>query len=176
MSRFSECLKFILKWEGGYGNDSLDRGGPTNCGVTQATYDAYRLGKGLGRQPVVGISAPEVADVYWSRYWKPVRGDNLPRGIDLVVFDAAVNHGIKQAAKFLQRAVGVGDDGVIGEVTIEAVISDAASGLTKDNIASIIGQRRAFYENLVARAPGQKKFFNGWMNRLSSLEQEVAKC
>lgn len=41
MSRFDECLKFILAREGGYVDRSEDRGGPTNKGITQVVYSAY---------------------------------------------------------------------------------------------------------------------------------------
>lgn len=172
MTRFDQCLKFILEVEGGYCNDPSDRGGATNCGITQAVYDDYRVHAGRNRQPVVGISPDEVADIYRMRYWQAVRGDQLPSLVDLVVFDAAVNHGPRQAILFLQRAVGADADGQIGPKTIAAVQQDVRQGI--DVAAAIIAERRDFYAMLVERKPDQRKFLKGWNNRLDRLAKEVA--
>lgn len=173
MSRFDECLAFVLKWEGGYSNDSDDAGGATNKGITQAVYDEYRVGYGVGRQPVSGISAKEVSDIYRRKYWARICGDRLPKGLDLAVFDAAVNVGVVQSSKFLQRALGVDDDGIIGDKTISAVLSDEIAGLLSQTTADVIDQRRDFYEALVERKPSQRKFLNGWLNRVNALAKEV---
>ena len=174
MSRFDQCLKFVLEREGGYVCDSSDRGGATNCGITQSTYDDYRVRAGRNRQPVIGIDANEISDIYRLLYWKAVHGDKLPRPVDLVVFDAAVNHGPRQAILFLQRAVGAEDDGVIGPQTIAAVQADLKAGLSVSVAAAIIVMRREFYERLVARDATQAKFLNGWNNRLDHLSKEIA--
>ena len=178
MSRFDQCLAFVLKQEGGYtngtsGDSKFDSGGATNCGITQAVYDDYRARAGRNRQPVVGITATEVADIYRSRYWKAVAGDSLPMGLDLVVFDAAVNLGVSQSSKFLQRAVGVDDDGFIGQQTINAVVKDNVSGLTPKVIGDCLDQRRDFYEKLVVRKPTNKVFIKGWLNRIEAVKKEI---
>lgn len=174
MSRFDVCLAFVLKQEGGYVNDPSDRGGATNCGITQAVFDDYRARGGRSRQPVVGITGLEIADIYRTRYWKVIAGDQLPVGVDLVVFDAAVNHGPKQAVKFLQRAVGADDDGMIGQHTIAAVRQDEVSGLIPHVIGDILDQRTDFYDNIVLRDNTQKKFIKGWLNRIESVRKAVA--
>ena len=174
MSRFDQCLKFVLEREGGYVCDSSDRGGATNCGITQATYDDYRVRAGRNRQPVIGINATEIADIYRLRYWKAVHADQLPRPVDLVVFDAAVNHGTRQAILFLQRAVGAEDDGVIGPQTIAAVQADHKAGLSVSVAAAIIVLRREFYQRLAVKDPSQKRFMAGWNNRLDHLSWEIA--
>lgn len=176
MSRFETCLNFVMGWEGGYGNDSADRGGPTNRGITRATYDAYRISRGLGRSPVVGISGDEVLDIYRTRYWRPVCGDSLPKRVDLVVFDAAVNCGVKRASIWLQRAVGADEDGQIGKYTLAAVDGDNRAGLLDVVIADMIDQRHDFYEALAERDPSQQKFLKGWLNRLAALAKEVRPC
>ena len=45
----------------------------------------------------------------------------MPFPIAFAHFDAAVNTGVRQAAKLLQRAAGVEDDGRIGAITLGAV-------------------------------------------------------
>lgn len=175
MSRFDQCLKFVLEREGGYVCDSSDRGGATNRGVTQATYDDYRVRAGRNRQPVIGIDADEIADIYRLRYWKAIHGDQLPRPVDLVVFDASVNHGVRQAILFLQRAVGTEADGVIGPQTIGAVMEDDKAGMSQHLAAAIIELRCEFYQMLAERKPDQRKFLNGWMNRLDNLSGEFSR-
>jgi len=38
-----------------------------------------------------------------------------------LVVDAGVNHGVRRAAKWLQRAAGVEEDGIVGPRTLAAV-------------------------------------------------------
>lgn len=170
MSRFSECLHFILEREGGYCDHPSDRGGATNKGITQASYDSYRISRHLPIQPVKFIAESEVSDIYQHEYWRACRCDILPTPVDLVVFDGAVNHGINQSVKFLQRALGVGDDGLIGPMTIDAAHKDANSGMTEKIVADIIDQRQCFYQRLVERDDRQSIFLNGWLNRLHELK------
>jgi lysozyme family protein len=173
MSRFDECLKFVLQREGGYVNHPNDRGGATNKGIVQRVYDLYRANKKQEPMSVQHITDEEVAEIYRNDYWRPIKADNLPAPIDLVVFDAAVNHGVRQASKFLQRSLGVGDDGVIGPKTIEAVHNDVAAGMTQKVAQDIIVQRSYFYDRLVQNDPSQSVFRKGWNNRLVELGHQV---
>jgi lysozyme family protein len=77
-----------------------DRGGRTGRGgITHATYDAYRARKGLPKQDVWRISDQEIAEIYKKEYWDPVHGDQLKTGVDLAVFDYAINSGPAKAYK-----------------------------------------------------------------------------
>lgn len=173
MSRFDQCLKFVLEREGGYVNHPADRGGPTNKGIIQKVYDQYRSFRRLEQRSVQLITDDEVSDIYRANYWRAILADKLPPPVDLVVFDAAVNHGVRQASKFLQRALGVDDDGVIGDKTIRAMYVDAAAGLAKQVADNVIQQRQAFYQRLAATNPTQVVFLKGWGNRLLELEKQV---
>ena len=42
---FKKALAFVLKWEGGFVNDPDDKGGATNKGITQTTYNSYLKSK-----------------------------------------------------------------------------------------------------------------------------------
>lgn len=173
MSRFQECLVLLLESEGGYVNDKFDRGGATTCGVTQAVYDNWRVSRCLGRSPITGISGEEIEAIYYDLYWRPSQCKHLPTPLDYLQFDGAVNHGVGQAAKFLQRAVQVTADGGIGPVTLQAVKEELEAGQIGDVIDSILTQRSQFYDDLVARHPEQARFQKGWHNRLAHVREAM---
>lgn len=102
---FRSCLLLTLREEGGYANFIGDPGGATQNGVTQATYDAYRAGKGLPQQNVWLMRADERDDVYLGGYWNAIGAESLPPGVDLSGFDYAVNSGPKKARFELAKAM-----------------------------------------------------------------------
>ncbi|TPN44857.1 glycoside hydrolase family 108 protein [Mesorhizobium sp. B1-1-7] len=165
-SREKEALARVLAHEGGYVNHPRDPGGPTNKGVTQRVYDAYRRGKGLGAQSVQQISTREVADIYDRQYWDAVKGDDLPTGIDYVLFDGAVNSGPKQSVIWLQRALGAAYkgrvDGTMGLTTVEAV--NAVNDLDA-LVDRICDQRLAFMRHLST----WPVFGRGWSARVAEV-------
>jgi lysozyme family protein len=103
---FQACLAFTLKYEGGRSNDPRDPGGRTMEGVTQATYDAHRVKKALGRRDVFTMGAAERDEIYRNEYWDLINGDVMRAGEDLCVFDFAVNSGPARAKSFWARAGG----------------------------------------------------------------------
>lgn len=159
----------VLKSEGGYVNDNADHGGETNLGVTRAAWGEYK-GRPIRNGEMRTLTRDMVNPFYKSLYWDNVRGDELPPGLDYAVFDFAVNAGPGRAAKFLQRAVGVADDGIIGPATMAAVAkADPAHTLVQFSAA-----KAAFYKGLVARDPSQAKFIKGWLARVDQVERTAA--
>ncbi|TPJ97636.1 N-acetylmuramidase [Mesorhizobium sp. B2-5-9] len=165
-SREKESLARVLVHEGGFVNLKADPGGPTNKGVTQRVYDGYRKSKGLTPRSVKGITSQEVADVYHRQYWMAVKGDDLPAGVDYVVFDGAVNSGPGQSIKWLQRALGPlykgGIDGIMGVGTIAAVNAVNNHDALIDRICD---QRLNFLRHLKT----WPVFGNGWSSRVSEV-------
>lgn len=166
MTRLHECLKFTLRWEGGFVNDPDDPGGATNKGVTQVVYDAWRTAQHLPRQSVQALTAKEAEAIYENRYWKLCRCDSLPAPVDLVVFDSAVNCGPGRACRWLQHALGVLEDGNVGPKTLAAA---REFGPPLELARKVSAIRAAYYRELVAKNPRLKKFLNGWTNRLGDL-------
>lgn len=115
---YLSCLSILLLKEGGF---VVDNGGPTNLGVTQRTLSSY-LGKPATLDDVKALTRVTVTPLYQAMYWDEVWGDKLYPGLDLCVFDAAVNSGPAQAIKWLQRAVGQPADGVMGPRTLDAIM------------------------------------------------------
>ena len=125
---FEQALHWVLQHEAGYVNLKSDPGGATNRGITQKTYDAYRRAKGVPVRDVRDIDDVEVRAIYREQYARPVWFDALPSGVDYALFDFAVNSGVSRAVKYVQRIVGVRQDGIMGNQTLSAIrAQDAAA-------------------------------------------------
>ena len=171
---FERALEFVLKAEGGLFNHKHDKGGKTNKGITQRVYDRHRDDKQEDRRCVSEISDNEVQDIYYNNYWVPGKCYKFPWPLYAVHFDGCVNTGVGQAGKFLQRAVGANDDGIIGSKTIMAYEAKANDVGVDEIVNHILKQREGFYKLLVELDPTQKSFINGWNNRLDNLKNYIA--
>jgi lysozyme family protein len=167
---FPEALAHTLKFEGGWANHPNDPGGATMKGVTHKTYASY-LGRDVTHEELRAISDEHLADIYRKRYWNACRCDELPDGLDLAVFDTAVNTGPAQAARLLQRIVGVPADGGIGPKTMAAVNSYAAEHGLHALIEAYTEARQGFYRLL----PTYVHFGEGWRKRAEGVAK-VAKA
>lgn len=112
MSTFDTLIERVLGHEGGYVNDPKDPGGETQWGISKRSYPTLDI-RNLTRQQAV--------EIYRRDFWDRVQGDKLHPAVAFQALDAAVNHGIGNAVRWLQRAVGVADDGVIGPMTLAAL-------------------------------------------------------
>lgn len=169
MSGFADALPVILKFEGGFVDDSDDRGGATNKGITQGTYDAWRRGRGVPTRSVKLLEDGEVLDIYHKGYWMAAKADAVPWPLSVGHFDAAVNHGVTNAWKIMQRALGVADDGIPGPKTLTALQLADPGNLVWEWLKA----RAAFYARIVQGSPSQAKFLRGWLNRVLDVHREM---
>lgn len=159
--RFGICLAHVLRHEGGYVDDPRDPGGATNMGITIGTLSDW-LGRPATKDEVRNLPRDIAEAIYHKRYWLPVLGDALGPGVDLAVFDYAVNSGPGRAIRSLQRAVGAQPDGVMGPATLAALAGRDRSALVQD----ICDRRIAFFQSLDTF----DAFGRGWMRRVSEVE------
>ncbi len=164
-SAFSEALRLVLAAEGGRSADPRDPGGRTNFGVTQATYDAWRLRHHQPRRSVFGIEAEEVAAIYRHDYADPLRFDDLPPGVGYAVLDAGINSGVSRAAKWLETAVGGVADGRIGVACLAACRAADPVRL----IDAVCDARLALMRHL----PTWAHFGAGWMRRVALVRRQA---
>lgn len=115
MSNFDQAFTALLGNEGGYSNNPADPGGETMWGITLAVARANGY-----TAPMKDISQATAKGIYSRHYWLP-EFDQLPYKIAFALFDAAVNSGVTQAVRWLQRALGIADDGKFGPITLAAV-------------------------------------------------------
>jgi lysozyme family protein len=161
--RFAECVAIVLKHEGGFVDHPRDPGGATNMGITLRTLREWRGDDTLTVDAVRNLTEAEAREIYLARYWNPVRGDQLPPGVDLAVFDWAVHGGVGRAARDLQTVLGVTVDGAIGRQTIEA-----AKRADPAEVISGVCERRL---NHLRSRLHWDAFGRGWSRRVREIEE-----
>lgn len=146
---FKKALKFVLKWEGGYVNNKYDKGGATNKGITQNTYNAWLKSHGLCTKDVKYISDADVEQIYYQNYWLKAGCGNMSPKFALLAFDTAVNMGLARVNQFMKAAQWKYPD-------------------------KFLEAREAKYREF-ALYGNQKIFLQGWLNRLNALKKEIQK-
>jgi len=163
-NKFSEALEIILHHEGGYVNHPKDPGGETNLGVTKRVYEDFG-----GEKEMKDLTKEDVEPIYKKNYWDRVKGDDLPEGLDLCIFDFAVNAGPGRAAKFIQRLVNTTVDGGIGPNTLGKIKEYVDHYGINQTIESYALMRQNYYESLSNFAT----FGKGWTRRVSEVTEKA---
>ena len=153
-----------MKSEGNYVWDKRDPGGETNHGVTRNAWASWIKRPVLDGE-MAKLTVDEVKPFYKDIYWDGSKCNELPIGVDYVVFDAAINMGVGQAVRLFQRAIGCVPDGVIGHNTMDAI--HAADVVTL--IDKYSAQKEQFYRSL-ANFP---IFGKGWLARVEQVKQNA---
>lgn len=161
---WDKCLELILHHEGGYVNHPKDPGGETNLGVTKRVYEEWG-----GTKDMKDLEVEDVAPIYKKNYWDKLKGDDLPSGLDLCVFDFGVNAGPGRAAKYLQNMIGATPDGGIGPMTLKALAVYCDGEGVKGAIEEYQRRRQAYYEELSTF----DTFGRGWTRRVEETTQEA---
>jgi|TARA_B100000424_G_scaffold258503_1_gene240444 lysozyme family protein len=165
-ANYEKCLEAILHHEGGYVNHPKDPGGETNLGVTKRVYEEWG-----GNKDMKELTVEDVAPIYKKNYWHKIKGDSLPAGLDLCVFDFGVNAGPGRAAKYLQTQIGTIADGGIGPNTL-AKLDEYLKGISvEDTIKKYQDTRLDYYKQLSTF----ETFGKGWTRRVIETTQMALK-
>ena len=156
-SNWIKCLETILHHEGGYVNHPKDPGGETNLGVTKRVYEDFG-----GTKDMKDLTREDVEPIYKKNYWDRVKGDDLPAGLDLCVFDFGVNAGTGRAAKYLQTMIGTVADGGIGPNTLKKLNDYVEEHGIEDAIKNYQSDRQKYYESISTF----DTFGKGWTRRV----------
>lgn len=172
------ALKVLRTIEGGFVNDPRDNGGATNHGVSiRAVRKLDALGKLSGflreqldvnddgvidERDVPGWTWPMACEFYRRFYWAPLRLDEMPFPVALVIFDSAVNEGPETAVKHFQASQSIAADGVVGVATLAAAKRAAGSGESLEAFLVEFAGRRLDRYRVLDDAP---TYFRGWANR-----------
>lgn len=171
-SKIEKLSPIISKWEGGYVNDPVDRGGSTNMGVTLNTwklvgYDKNKDGKIDDKD--IRLLSKEDFNLVLKKYWDKWKASDIKnQSIANILVDWYWGSG-KWGIVIPQRIMGLTQDGIVGPKTItklnELIDSDAESLFYK-----IYAAREKFLDDIVKNNPSQKKFLKGWKNRLADFK------
>jgi len=157
---FPKSLAAVLVHEGGFVNNPKDPGGMTNLGCTKTVWQEH-CGHEVDEKAMRALTPNDVGPLYKTKYWDKIKGDDLPSGVDYVVFDAAINSGPGRATKWLQACVGVEPDGGIGQKTLAAVRAMDAKQLIDDYSK----RRLSFLSDLTT----WETFGRGWARRVNEV-------
>ena len=164
MSDFDMALAHTLIHEGGWSDNRRDPGGATMQGVTLRVYREY-FGRTKSKSDLRHISDGELKHIYKNGYWDLCRCDELPSGVDLAVFDYAVNSGPSRSCKALQKVVGTKQDGLIGPITLNAVMQMRPSEIISRLIAARLG--------FLHRLSSWRYFGRGWTRRVKAVKAQA---
>lgn len=164
-NNFIKALKFSLIWEvgidkktkelredGGYTDDPTDRGGATKWGISEKAHPELA--------PIIDLTFEKACDVYYKEYWRvyqdfkalPLDLDSVLLDLAVVIFDTGVNLGPRRSYSFWKQAV---------------------DQKAKDPAKVVLGLRDKYYFDLVTLHADQKKYYNGWVNRMNDLKKYV---
>lgn len=150
---FDRAFVLLHSIEGEYSDHKEDPGGKTNYGITEAVARAHGY---TGDMDKIPISFAKM--IYKSNYWLK-EFDQMPFSVSYCIFDAGVNHGVKQAVLLAQKVVRAREDGILGPNT-QAMI---ATMLPDRFIREFCAERLNYYTGL--RTWGT--FGKGWSRRVA---------
>lgn len=160
---FDQAFKVLIGHEGNFSDNPKDPGNWTGGKVKSGVLKGTKYGIAANTYPnedIRNLTLARAKELYQRDYWGKLRMEDLPDAVRFDVFDAAVNSGVSQAAKFLQRAAGVTDDGAIGPQTLAAVKHVDPQLLDK----RINGHRLRFMADLKV----WPDFAKGWARRIAN--------
>ncbi len=156
--RFNACVQLVLGDEGGNDDDPDDPGGRTSRGIEQTEWTAWLQTHPTLPADVFNAPQDQIIAIYRAEYWDKLSCDDLPAGLDYVVFDYGVLSGIGQSARILQGFVGAAVDGEIGPQTIAAA--------AKANVPLVINQISDERITYMEQSKVWSKYGKGWTARV----------
>lgn len=150
MDKFDVLIERVLGHEGGYVNHPSDPGGETKYGIAKRSYPNV---------DIKALTKEDAKEIYRRDFWNRIEGWKLHEDVAYQVLDAAVNHGPGNAIRWLQRAAGVADDGVLGPISYAAINRIPAVDL----VLLFNAERLEFYTKLSTWS----SFGKGWVRRIA---------
>jgi len=162
MSVFDDAVAAVLRHEGGLSMDPDDSGGITRHGISLRAHPDV---------DILNLTQEQAKEIYRHQYWNAIRGDEMPPALAMCCFDSAVNQGVNAAVRFLQQALRVDVDGVLGPETMTAAKRAGAR-----TVALFMERRLEHYEALIHLRPSNQKFARGWRLRVLETTWDAARA
>lgn len=156
-----DLITDVIRREGGFVNDSVDRGGATNWGITIGTLRDWR-GKAVSVEDVKNLTQNEAREIYRANYFRGLESITDPKCLAFL-FDYSVNAGNKRAVQAVQNAIGTTADGAWGPKSQAALV---AYGDQSKMYWKLVCYRFDHFMRIMGNDPSQTKFAHGWANRM----------
>jgi lysozyme family protein len=166
MDAFGQSFAIVVQHEGGYSSNPSDPGNWTGgqCGAGECRGTNWGISAAAYPQlDIHGLSEQQAGEIYRRDYWNAAQCDKLPPSLALLVFDAAVNNGVGRAVRWLQAALGVTPDGVVGQATLHAITAQS------DHVAELCAAFQSARLIFMTGLPTWRTFGDGWARRLCAL-------
>ena len=176
MANLNVLAPFILSWEGGYCKIKGDRGGATNKGVTLGTWRKYGYDKNndgrIDEKDVMMITVDDAVEkIMRSVFWNAWKADSInSQAIANLLVDWLWGSG-SYGIRIPQRVLGVKIDGIVGNKTLAAINNYPDQ---KELFVKLWHEREDFFKRIGVKE--QKKFLNGWLNRLNAIRYDKLIC
>jgi lysozyme family protein len=160
----------VARIEGGYQRHAADSGNynskgklvGTRWGIAAPVAEKH-FGRVVTRKDMETLSLTVAHKIFKKNFWDKIRASEYPdQQVANIVYDGAVNHGVRWGIKLLQRSIGLREDGIPGPVTMAALHAKSPEQV----YYAYFTARKNFYQNIVANRPNQAVFLKGWMRRL----------
>lgn len=162
---FDRAINKMLNLEGGKTYEKSDRGGKTNLGITQRTYNDWKDSIKQPRADVFNITVEEAKEIYKQNYWNIIKGSKLPHLIAQAILSMALTDGPQDAIRHTQKILGIPPTGTMGPITMKAIWSAAKQkGESKITNYIVDKQIQRYQSDEQAKTYGK-----GWTNRAESL-------
>lgn len=153
---FETAFARLIGNEGGYVNHPGDPGGETKYGISKRQYPG---------EDIKNLTLDRAKALYLRDYWGPAGCDVVPMMAKFQVFDMAVNSGVFQTIRTVQKVVGEVADGALGPRTLQAIQSMQPTRF----VARFNGYRLDFMTDLKT----WEIFGKGWARRIAKELKEV---
>lgn len=155
MPGVADIITQIEVREGAATNDSLDKGGRTQFGISEtANPEAWSDGK---------VTEEEARAIYTQKYVKHPKFDQLPPLLQPLCVDWGVVSGPQLVIMTLQKLLHVVPDGILGTQTFTALKVIPEGVLRLNNL--LVAERIRQVGRIISKDPSQSKYVNGWLNR-----------
>lgn len=180
---FNECFKITHRIEGGFKltNDPIDPGGMTFAGISRRAWPDWKGWSLIDAGDVGSQLESLVQDFYWEMFWTKTGRKIAQTRAALLLYDCAVNMGVRKAVKIAQKVVGSKQDGDLGPKTQKAFQEFIVDDTTESLFCAEFSLKRVFVYNGICKADKRRKkdryysnmkYLCGWINRVEDITHE----
>ena len=165
---FAETMKLMLNLEGGKTDEKSDRGGRTNFGITQRTYNDWLKQNKLKSSDVFKISKERALKIYRKQFWGVIKGDQLPHNVAKAIMSMALTDGPQDSVRFIQKLLNIEQTGFMGPKTLAAIWSKCKKDDKMFTKQILDAQIKRYKSDEQADTYGK-----GWTNRADLVAENI---